>query len=198
MYLGTALSDAITNKESISDALKRAKKQTTTLMRKKDIIQKMTVFKKNTVLFIYPTILFLSLGLVIPLFFLFVTSFTNLELGFSQPNFSFVGFSNYVSLLTDHATFKSLSVTLSFVVLAVLIETFLGLCFALGMTASFKGQFIIKALLIVPMMIAPLVVGLVWRYLFDTRFGIINILLEYVGLANRYGLQINRGLLFLF
>ncbi len=143
----------------------------------------MTVFKKNTVLFIWPTILFLSLGLVIPLLFLFVTSFTNLELGFSQAHFSFVGVSNYVSLFTDYATFKSLSVTLSFVVLAVFVETLLGLCFALGMTATFKGQFIIKALLIVPMMIAPLVVGLVWRYLFDTRFGIINILLEYVGFS---------------
>ena len=35
MYLGTALSDAITNKESISDALERAKKQTKALMLKK-------------------------------------------------------------------------------------------------------------------------------------------------------------------
>ena len=130
----------------------------------------MKAFNKHIFAFLGPTVICLSLGLILPLLSLFIMSFTNLELGFSQESFSFIGLTNYSNLIHNESTWKSISVTILFVLITVSIETVIGLILALFMATKFKGQFFIKALLVLPMMIAPIVVGLVWRYLFDNRF----------------------------
>jgi multiple sugar transport system permease protein len=46
-----------------------------------------------------------------------------------------------------------------------------------------RGTAVFRTLFILPMMIAPVAVGLVWRYMFDAQFGLVNALLKTVGLS---------------
>ena len=132
---------------------------------------------KDIILFVGPSVACLFLCLILPLVCLFAISFTNLELGAPLQHLKITGFDNYQTLLSSEATWQSCIVTLLFIVCAVSIETVLGLGLALALAQRFKGDSVIKTCLILPMMLAPIVVGLIWRYLFDTRFGIINVIL---------------------
>ena len=93
----------------------------------------MKAFNKHIFAFLGPTVICLSLGLILPLLSLFIMSFTNLELGFSQESFSFIGLTNYSNLIHNESTWKSISVTILFVLITVSIETVIGLILALFM-----------------------------------------------------------------
>lgn len=67
--------------------------------------------------------------------------------------------------------------TLVFTVATVSIETVLGFLLALAFNQEFFGKGIARALILVPMMLAPVVVGYEWRWLYNDRYGLINYLL---------------------
>jgi multiple sugar transport system permease protein len=67
--------------------------------------------------------------------------------------------------------------TLVFTVATVSIETVLGFLLALAFNREFFGKGIARALTLVPMMLAPVVVGYEWRWLYNDRYGLINYLL---------------------
>jgi multiple sugar transport system permease protein len=75
----------------------------------------------------------------------------------------FVGFDNYILLWTDSQYLNSLVVTLKFVTLSVAIETVLGLALALFCLREFRGIRLLRTVLIVPMVITPVVVAIVFR-----------------------------------
>ena len=75
-----------------------------------------------------------------------------------------VGFANYVQLWGDHQFLNALWVTVCFVTLSVTIETVLGLALALFCLREFRGIRLLRTALIVPMVITPVVVGIVFRF----------------------------------
>jgi multiple sugar transport system permease protein len=92
-----------------------------------------------------------------------------------------VGLRNYELLLSDPSFWHSVSVTLTYVFIVVGLELVIGLGVALLFFRRFPGDHFLRALLILPMVVAPVVVGLLWRYMLNVQFGAINYLAELLG-----------------
>jgi multiple sugar transport system permease protein len=95
----------------------------------------------------------------------------------------FTGLDNYRTIYHDQTFWDALRVTLKFVVLAVSIETVLGLGLALLVAREIRFSGPIRVGLILPMTIAPVVVGVVWRLMYASDIGIVNPLFRAFGLS---------------
>jgi len=120
---------------------------------------------------IAPTALFALAMTVLPLGYSLLTSLQNYPLGRAP---LFVGLQNYRNLLQDNSFYSSLGVTLTFTVAATAIEFILGLTLALLLKEEFPFQGVIRSSLIIPMVIAPVVVGIIWRLLYNADVGLFS------------------------
>src|SRR5690348_5627449 len=111
-----------------------------------------------------PTAVFALAMMVLPLAYSFLTSLQEFPLGRAPV---FVGLHNYYNLLHDANFGRSLATTLLFTVVATGVEFVLGLALALLLKEEFAFQGIIRSSLIIPMVIAPVVVGIIWRLLYN-------------------------------
>jgi len=94
----------------------------------------------------------------------------------------FVAFKNYITLFFDPAFRESLSVTLIFAFTVVTAELVIGVGLALLLDRNIRGMSVLRTLFILPMMIAPVVVGLMWRYMYHPTVGTFNRTLKSLGL----------------
>jgi multiple sugar transport system permease protein len=92
-----------------------------------------------------------------------------------------VGFGNYIQLWSDPEFLNSLWVTVSFVAVAVIIETLLGLALALFCAREFRGIRLLRTILIVPMVITPVVVAIVFRLIYASDAGMLTAFSEALG-----------------
>lgn len=89
----------------------------------------------------------------------------------------FIGLSHYVNLITDKLFLSYLGHTLVYVFFSVSVGILLGLVLALAMhkITLFKSLFI--TLLLIPWMIPDVAAGIMWKWMFDKIFGVLNVLL---------------------
>jgi multiple sugar transport system permease protein len=108
-------------------------------------------------------------------------SFTSYWLQY--PNrFRFVWFDNYIDLLGEPLFLRALEFTLGFTLLAVLLQVGLGLAVALFLHARIPGRSAIRALMLMPLMIPPVITALMWKIMMaSTNAGILNHLFSFVG-----------------
>jgi multiple sugar transport system permease protein len=92
-----------------------------------------------------------------------------------------VGFENYTRLWDDPQFLNSLWVTLRFVTASVAIETVLGLALALFCLHEFRGIKLLRTVLIVPMVITPVVVAIVFRLIYASDAGMLTAFSEALG-----------------
>jgi multiple sugar transport system permease protein len=92
-----------------------------------------------------------------------------------------VGFDNYLALWRDDQFLNSLWVTVRFVTVSVAIETVLGLALALFCLREFRGIRLLRTVLIVPMVITPVVVAIVFRLIYASDAGMLTVLSEAIG-----------------
>ncbi len=92
-----------------------------------------------------------------------------------------VGIDNYVHLWGDEQFRNALWVTLRFVTLSVGVETVLGLALALFCLNEFRGIRLLRTVLIVPMVITPVVVGIVFRLIYASDAGMLTAVSEALG-----------------
>jgi multiple sugar transport system permease protein len=91
---------------------------------------------------------------------------------------SFIFLENYRTLLTTSRVLDALKNTAIVAVCAVALELILGVGLAALMTEQFRGRTFVISVIILPLMLAPVVVGQTWRMLWDPRFGAVNDLLS--------------------
>ncbi len=91
-------------------------------------------------------------------------------------------FQNFTRLATDRFFFDALGHTLLYATAALTVEFFLGLALALLLDREMRGRGLFRAALLVPMMLPPVVVGVVWRLMLNTDFGAVNGTLRGLGL----------------
>jgi multiple sugar transport system permease protein len=96
----------------------------------------------------------------------------------------FVGFGNYVRLFQDADFLNASWRTLLYAVIVVTLEFVLGLAVALIFSALGNASRIFRTVFLYPLMIAPIVAGLLWRFLLIDNFGIVNELLTRVGIMH--------------
>ena len=133
--------------------------------------------------FLIPALSILGLVSIYSVFFAFRLSFFSWKLGTPWSTADFVGFRNYFDIFQSGSFYKCLQVTLIFVGCSVVFEFAIALGLALLLEKPLRGLSIFRSLFILPMMISPVVVGLVWFCLYDPLFGMINYLLGEVGIG---------------
>ena len=132
-------------------------------------------------LFMLPTIIVMLGVLLYPIISLFATSF------YSRPTLSrpteFIGFGNYLSVLSDPAFLPAVKNTLIWTAGVTLGQTMLGLYFALILHRPFPGRWLARMLVIVPWVLPGIVVAVTWRFMYHQDIGLVNNLLRAVGLG---------------
>jgi multiple sugar transport system permease protein len=130
-----------------------------------------------------PAIVFLFLTTIIPTYFLWRWSFLNYIL-YKPKEVYWNWFQNYVQAFTgDPAFYKALGITTLYVSIALIIQISLGMVVALQLNRDLPGSRLMSAVMIAPMVIPPIVVGLMWRMMYWETSGVINGILEFIGLS---------------
>jgi len=123
-------------------------------------------------LVIAPAILIILLIGLFPLIYTLLVSVQNISM--TEEDTSFHGLVQYFALFRDTRLWLALLHTLIIAALALPAELILGMFMALLFLERLPGRQIFVALLVLPIMIAPVVAGATWRLLFDNRYGPIN------------------------
>jgi len=133
-------------------------------------------------LFLAPAALIMVIALLYPLGYMIYGSFRDWNPAQALSETEFVGLRNYIFLWNDDAFRESLGVTLKFAGAVVTIELVIGVGLALLLDRNIRGMSVLRTLFILPMMIAPVVVGLMWRYMYHPTVGTFNRGLEAIGI----------------
>ncbi len=133
-------------------------------------------------LFMAPAAFIMAIALIYPLGYMMYGSLLDWNPSQSISEAEYVGLKNYVTLFYDPFFRKSFSVTLTFAFFVVVFEMAIGVGLALLLDRNIRGMSVLRTLFILPMMIAPVVVGLMWRYMYHPTVGIFNRTLDNLGL----------------
>jgi multiple sugar transport system permease protein len=130
-----------------------------------------------------PTALVLLLLTVLPLVHLFLVSFFEIRWVDQQAAWRFVGGANYAAIPADGLVRAGLVNTLVFVAAAVTLELLIGLALALLCSRIGRGRTLYRMIFLLPILIPGIVIGAIWKLLYNYDFGIINQLIALGGLA---------------
>lgn len=108
-------------------------------------------------------------------------SFTNWN-GYSQ-NYKMVGLTNYVRMLTDNNVLIAFRNTLIYGVGSTIIQNVLGILLALFLNQRFRGRGMVRTIIYLPVMIAPLIMGYIMYFFFTFNNGAVNDILNVFGLS---------------
>ena len=146
-------------------------------------------------LFVSPALLLLIFVSIFPLLWALYLSFTNYSATRDVPA-EWVGFGNYIDVLTSSAVHERALTTLIYVVGAVTLQTVLGFTIAYLISRRSRGRGVLTTLFLTPMMLSPVVVGLFWKFMLDTQFGVVNSILGSLGFGQVEWLTSQRLALF--
>lgn len=138
-------------------------------------------------LLIMPAMLILAGVIIYPLIFSLSKSLTDFNLG--MPGEVFIGLKNYITALNDQAFRESLGVSVLFSLCSTGLGLALGFGTALLLQRDFIGKRLLTILIILPMMVTPVAVGIIWLLMFQPDFSIINGLLGLIGINGPIWLQ---------
>jgi multiple sugar transport system permease protein len=138
---------------------------------------------KEKYYYLLPGLIFLSLIFVIPLFYALGITFFKWNLLRPDLGIRFVGFENYIKILSNSFIWKTIGRTFYFVIAAVFTELIIGVSIALFLNRDFFGSRIVSSILLIPFMMAPIVVGFAWRFLLNNDFGPLPAFFQKVGLG---------------
>ena len=136
-------------------------------------------------LLLIPAVLLLVVILLGPFLYMVWTSLTDLSFALPDRDGNFLGFDNYRRLVREDAIFwHSFGLTMKFVAIVVTLEFILGFAIALLIFHFVQRRRLVLTLLLVPMMLAPVAVGLIWKLLLQGDFGMITYYFRLVGLLD--------------
>jgi len=141
-------------------------------------------------LFIAPVIVLFGVFRVVPAVQTLLYSFYKVEL--LRGRFTFIGLDNFRRLLSDPIFLQAAWNTLVFVLAIVPISGALGLLLAVLFNSKFRGQEFFKAVYFSPMVTSTVAASMVWWWMYNPQYGIINVLLKLVGVPEQPWLMSSR------
>lgn len=135
-------------------------------------------------LYIAPSLIVMIGVSVVPAVFLYLTSLFQYDRGTPMSSASWVGLDNYARLLSgaDDNFWPAVGVTLGFLVAATATTVVLGTLLAVLLDNISRGRSLFTTLMLVPLVMAPVIAGLIWRLMFNDLYGVLNALLRPLGL----------------
>ncbi|SDK51077.1 carbohydrate ABC transporter membrane protein 1, CUT1 family [Paenibacillus sp. OK060] len=141
----------------------------------------MTVWSKlRPYVLVAPSITIFSIFFLYPIFYMIFLSFYNWD--FINPVKEFVGFNNFVELFKDSAFLQVLSNSLNYTLLSVSLSIVISLLLAIWLNREGAWYGFVQGALFSPHIVSLVSVSLVWMWLMDPKFGLLNGLLDMVGL----------------
>lgn len=128
--------------------------------------------KKLAFQFHFPTFIILSVITLGPLLYALYISFYDFRLSNPGGENTFVGLANYIEIFTKPDALFSIWTTFKFVLIAVSMQTVLAVLIALAIHELPRFRRVFTSLILLPMMVAPLVVGLMFSFIFNPQFGL--------------------------
>tara|TARA_B100001250_G_scaffold26012_1_gene21495 strand:+ start:1784 stop:2701 length:918 start_codon:yes stop_codon:yes gene_type:complete len=116
----------------------------------------------------------------IPMIASFVISFSEWDM-LSNPEW--IGFDNYKKLFfEDELALHSLNITILFTIVSIPLNILFGLALAMLLNTSIRGLAIFRTIYYLPAILSGVAVALMWRWIFSTEFGLLNALLDIIGI----------------
>lgn len=138
------------------------------------------------VILTFPTIAGLLFFYILPFFQTLYNSFNSIS---SFGIMTWCGFENYSKLFTDINVAFALRNTLIYTVISVPIGLFLSTLLAVLLNASIKGRSIYRTLFFLPSVTMPAAIAMVWKWLFNSDYGLINYALSMIGIKGPHWLS---------
>jgi multiple sugar transport system permease protein len=132
-------------------------------------------------LFVGPTVLLLLAFNIFPLLWTVWLSFTNYRANRPGLDTLWVGLANYQRVLNDEAIWENMRATAHFLCWSIALQLVLGFALALLLNRRFRGHSFWSTAILLPMMLAPAVVGTFWKYFFEPQYGIFNAIVAFLG-----------------
>ncbi len=140
----------------------------------------------RTAWFLLAPSLLVVLGITLwPVISTLILSFFNAPTGINQTR-TFIGFNNYIAMLTDETFWETIWRTLYFTLVSVVLELGLGLGIAQLIHSKPWGWQFLRISLIIPWAVPTIVNGAMWRWIYNADFGALNGLLMALGLIKHY------------
>ena len=130
-------------------------------------------------LFVFPALIGFTLFYFLPTIRAFYIGLTNWNL-MRAPKF--LGLENYHKLMADQKFWESMWVTLLYVIYNIPVQTVLGLLMAVLLN-RLTGSVLMRSIMLVPYLISNVVAAMIWLWMLDPVLGIVNIVLEHLGLG---------------
>ena len=141
--------------------------------------------ERSALLLILPVLVVLAVIAVFPILYSFYTSL--FELNLARPlRRPFVGLDNYIRMLQEPRVQIAIARTAVYTLVTVAGTTLLALVVALFLNETFRGRRVLAVLLLVPWATPSVVNGLVWKWIYDSNYGVLNGVLKALGLIDRY------------
>ena len=139
------------------------------------------------ILLIAPAGLIVFIAMIVPLGYALVMSLFDYKVGAeSQARFIFLG--NYIQFFHDRLALSSLVTTIVFSVSALFLELTIGtLIAAMLTTIPRRLASILRTIYTMPLLVSPIIISLIWAYMYDPSYGLVYYLLGFVGLDQVFG-----------
>jgi multiple sugar transport system permease protein len=131
---------------------------------------------------IVPASAFLIGLTVLPLANLFVLSFFDVNWSGGQANWKWQGFANYLATGSDRLLAAGIVNTLILVVVSTILQVALGLALAMACSAIGQRSGLYRTLFLLPILIPGIIIGAIWKLMYNFQFGIINQAIKLMGL----------------
>jgi multiple sugar transport system permease protein len=139
------------------------------------------VDRNLSILFPLPAVCVVAALVIYPLIYTLILSTRSYDLGFTS--YSVIGLANYVTALTSQRFWDASARTLYFTVLSVAGSVILGMVMALILNREFRGARWARTAFLLPMVATPVATSLVWMMMFNPTLGVLNYLLDVVGIS---------------
>lgn len=134
-------------------------------------------------LLLAPALIIILLIGIFPLFYNLYLSMHFWTLTRPDVPMRFIWFKNYAWLFTSKLFWETFIRTIIFTLSAVGLEMVFGFGLALLFNREFKGKSIVFPIILIPMITTPIVVGLIWRYMYNGEFGFVSWVLQLLNIG---------------
>jgi multiple sugar transport system permease protein len=136
---------------------------------------------KISILLLVPAMLVMALVFLYPILYTVYLSFHDWTF-FTMRNPPFIGLRHVLHVLGDTGFYRSMLRSAIYVGAGVGLQLVFGFTLALAVNRIRRGHGLLTTLFVFPMMVTPVVVGLIWKFIFDYNFGIFNYTLTLLGM----------------
>lgn len=149
--------------------------------------KKKNLFEKGDFLpflLILPVSIVVLLVMIFPLVYGLIISLFDYRMGDINFVRDFIGIDNYIRMVSDKIFWKSTFNTLCFTVGAIIGDLLLGTLIALWIQSlSAKLRALVRPIVTIPLLVSPVIIGLIWKYMFNVNGGIVYWILSFFGVG---------------